>query len=58
MWAVAAAETYIGLVEVGAGLIPAGGGTKELALRASDKYFKGDIRAAHLAGDDTQYCHG
>lgn len=41
--AVAAAETYIGLVEVGAGLIPAGGGTKELALRASDKFFKGDI---------------
>ncbi len=41
--AVAAAETYIGLVEVGAGLIPAGGGTKEFAMRASDKYFKGDI---------------
>ncbi|MBC8045155.1 MAG: 3-hydroxyacyl-CoA dehydrogenase/enoyl-CoA hydratase family protein, partial [Fimbriimonadaceae bacterium] len=41
--AIAAAETYIGLVEVGAGLIPAGGGTKEFALRASDKYFKGDI---------------
>ncbi|MBC8172631.1 MAG: 3-hydroxyacyl-CoA dehydrogenase [Chitinophagales bacterium] len=41
--ALAAAETYIGLVEVGAGLIPAGGGTKEFALRASDKYFKGDI---------------
>ncbi len=41
--AVAAAETYIGLVEVGAGLIPAGGGTKEFALRASDKYVKGDI---------------
>ena len=32
----AAAETYIGLVEVGVGLIPAGGGTKEFALRASD----------------------
>ncbi|MEW6730224.1 MAG: 3-hydroxyacyl-CoA dehydrogenase/enoyl-CoA hydratase family protein [Acidobacteriota bacterium] len=30
-----AAETYIGLVEVGVGLIPAGGGTKELALRAT-----------------------
>ena len=41
--AVAASETYIGLVEVGAGLIPAGGGTKEFALRASDKYVKGDI---------------
>jgi 3-hydroxyacyl-CoA dehydrogenase len=32
----AAAETYIGLVEVGVGLIPGGGGTKEFALRASD----------------------
>ncbi|TXK85442.1 3-hydroxyacyl-CoA dehydrogenase/enoyl-CoA hydratase family protein [Paenibacillus sp. N3.4] len=31
-----AAETYFGLVEVGVGLIPAGGGCKELALRASD----------------------
>lgn len=31
---VAAAETYGGLVEVGVGVIPAGGGTKELALRA------------------------
>lgn len=30
---VAAAETYMGLVEVGVGLIPGGGGTKELALR-------------------------
>jgi 3-hydroxyacyl-CoA dehydrogenase len=46
--AVAAAETYIGLVEVGAGLIPAGGGTKEFALRASDKYFKGDIEIPTL----------
>lgn len=34
--AVAAAETYIGLVEVGVGLIPGGGGTKEAAVRASD----------------------
>lgn len=32
---VAAAETYFGLVEVGVGLIPAGGGCKELALRVS-----------------------
>ena len=31
----AAAETYIGLVEVGAGLIPAGGGTTEMFRRAS-----------------------
>ena len=34
---VAAAETYIGLVEVGVGLIPGGGGTKEFALKLSDK---------------------
>ncbi|MGA7340960.1 MAG: 3-hydroxyacyl-CoA dehydrogenase NAD-binding domain-containing protein [Terracidiphilus sp.] len=30
------AETYIGLVEAGVGLIPAGGGTKEMLLRAVD----------------------
>ena len=39
---VASAETYIGLVEVGVGLIPAGGGTKELALRTSDSFKNGD----------------
>jgi 3-hydroxyacyl-CoA dehydrogenase len=39
---VAAAETYMGLVELGVGLIPAGGGTKEMALRASDMYQPGD----------------
>ncbi len=33
----ASAETYMGLVEVGVGLIPAGGGTKEMLLRAMDK---------------------
>jgi len=32
----AAAETYIGLVEVGVGIIPAGGGTKEMLLRVMD----------------------
>jgi 3-hydroxyacyl-CoA dehydrogenase len=32
--ALAHAETYMGLVEIGAGLLPAGGGTKELSLRA------------------------
>jgi 3-hydroxyacyl-CoA dehydrogenase len=32
----AAAESYIGLVEVGVGLIPAGGGTKEMVARASE----------------------
>lgn len=34
----AAAETYIGLVEVGVGVIPGGGGTKEFALRLSDSF--------------------
>jgi len=33
----AAAETYMGLVEAGVGLIPAGGGTKEMLVRAMDK---------------------
>jgi 3-hydroxyacyl-CoA dehydrogenase len=36
----AAAETYIGLVEVGVGIIPAGGGTKEMLLRALDSIPK------------------
>ena len=40
---VAAAETYIGLVEFGVGLIPAGGGTKEFVLRTSDSLIKGDV---------------
>ena len=33
----AAAETYIGLVELGVGLIPGGGGTKEFVMRAADE---------------------
>jgi 3-hydroxyacyl-CoA dehydrogenase len=40
--AVAAAETYIGLVEVGVGLIPGGGGTKEYTKRVSDRFLEGD----------------
>jgi len=36
----AAGETYIGLVEVGVGLIPAGGGTKEMTMRAMDAASK------------------
>ncbi|MBT1706023.1 3-hydroxyacyl-CoA dehydrogenase/enoyl-CoA hydratase family protein [Chryseosolibacter indicus] len=39
----AAAETYIGLVEVGVGLIPGGGGTKEFAKRVSDSLKEGDV---------------
>ena len=37
----AAAETYMGLVEVGVGLIPAGGGTKEMLARAMDGVPRG-----------------
>jgi 3-hydroxyacyl-CoA dehydrogenase len=39
----AAAETYIGLVEVGVGLIPGGGGTKEFTKRVSDRMQEGDV---------------
>jgi len=39
----AAAETYMGLVETGVGLIPAGGGTKEMLIRANE----------HASGADT-----
>lgn len=40
---VAAAETYIGLVEFGVGVIPGGGGSKEFALRAQDTFKKNDV---------------
>tara|TARA_B100001741_G_C16550487_1_gene599041 strand:- start:1277 stop:3673 length:2397 start_codon:yes stop_codon:yes gene_type:complete len=43
-----AAESYIGLPEVGVGLLPAGGGVKELALRASNKFFEGDVKIPTL----------
>ncbi|MCF8245147.1 MAG: 3-hydroxyacyl-CoA dehydrogenase/enoyl-CoA hydratase family protein [Saprospiraceae bacterium] len=46
--AVCAAESYIGLVEVGVGLLPGGAGTKELALRASDAFFEGDVQIPTL----------
>ncbi len=44
----AAAESYIGLVEVGVGLIPGGGGTKEFALRLSDSFYDGDVQIPKL----------
>lgn len=44
----AAAEAYIGLVEVGVGLIPAGGGTKELTKRVNDSYESGDVELNRL----------
>ncbi len=40
---VAALESYIGLVEVGVGLMPAGGGCKEFALRAANEAKGGDL---------------
>lgn len=45
---VASAESYIGLVEVGVGLIPGGGGTKEFALRASQGFGPGDVQIPTL----------
>ncbi len=38
----AAAEAYIGLVEAGVGLIPGGGGTKEMLIRANENAASGD----------------
>ncbi|MBP7184298.1 MAG: 3-hydroxyacyl-CoA dehydrogenase/enoyl-CoA hydratase family protein [Saprospiraceae bacterium] len=46
--AVCAAESYIGLVEVGVGLIPGGGGTKEFALRLSDGFKEGEVQIPAL----------
>ncbi len=43
----AAAETYMGLVEVGVGLIPAGGGTKEMLMR-SIEHIPPDVEADYL----------
>lgn len=43
-----AAETYMGLVEIGVGLIPGGCGTKEFVLRAAKEYTSGDPKAHHL----------
>ncbi len=39
----ASAETYMGLVEIGVGLLPAGGGTKEMCLRAVEQAAQVDI---------------
>ena len=45
---VAAAESYIGLVEFGVGVIPGGGGSKEMTLRASDSFKKDDVELNRL----------
>ncbi len=44
----AGAESYIGLVEVGVGLIPGGGGTKEFALRAANEFDPGLVQIPTL----------
>jgi 3-hydroxyacyl-CoA dehydrogenase len=49
----AASETYMGLVEVGVGLIPAGGGTKEMLIRANARADGGDRAAAVQAAFET-----
>jgi 3-hydroxyacyl-CoA dehydrogenase len=45
---IVSAESYIGLVEVGVGLIPGGGGTKEFAVRLSDSFQPGDVQSNRL----------
>lgn len=45
---VAAAETYMGLVEVGVGVIPGGGGTKEMTRRATKHLISDDVKTNHL----------
>ncbi|PHR99288.1 MAG: 3-hydroxyacyl-CoA dehydrogenase [Leeuwenhoekiella sp.] len=45
---VAAAESYIGLVEFGVGVIPGGGGSKEMTLRAAETYHKDDVELNRL----------
>ena len=45
---VAAAETYIGLVETGVGVIPGGGGTKEFAIRTSREFHSDDVKNNRL----------
>jgi len=45
---IAAAETYIGLVEFGVGIIPGGAGSKEMAFRASEGLLKDDVKLNKL----------
>ncbi|MHB1148383.1 MAG: 3-hydroxyacyl-CoA dehydrogenase/enoyl-CoA hydratase family protein [Lutibacter sp.] len=45
---IAAAETYIGLVEFGVGIIPGGAGSKEMALKASEGVLKDDVKLNKL----------
>ncbi|MCL1675075.1 3-hydroxyacyl-CoA dehydrogenase [Elizabethkingia meningoseptica] len=45
---VAAAETYIGLVEFGVGVIPGGGGSKELTIRTMKEVISDDVKTNRL----------
>jgi 3-hydroxyacyl-CoA dehydrogenase len=45
---IASAETYTGLVEFGVGIIPAGAGTKEMTMRASEAFLKDDVKLNRL----------
>ncbi len=47
----AAAEAYLGLVETGVGLIPAGGGTKEMLIRANERAAGGELVPSGAEGD-------
>jgi 3-hydroxyacyl-CoA dehydrogenase len=61
---IAHAETYMGLVEFGVGLIPGGGGTKEFALRLSDELERRGCAyqclpatlPQHRAGESEHFC--
>jgi 3-hydroxyacyl-CoA dehydrogenase len=53
----AAAEAYIGLVETGVGLIPAGGGTKEMLIRANERAGVSVALAAPSAESDLDLFH-
>ena len=46
--AAASAESYIGLVEAGVGLLPGGGGTKEFAVRVSDSFKSDEVKIPSL----------
>ena len=54
---IAAAETYTGLVEVGIGVIPGGGGTKEFVLRAADEMHAGEPDTITFAKPFLNYCN-
>ena len=50
-------ESYIGLVEVGVGLLPAGGGLKEAAIRAAQGVALAGRQALSAFGGDLGWTH-